>query len=157
MPGRTHLAAPGEPACPEPGCGRPAGFATDHEGTGRCRRHEPHGSRHASHVEACRAVPLPRVAPENVREASPLDRRLRGPTNPSPDPLGVVRTILLAARRAGFTFETAWTLAAEAALSYLTERQAREWWDVLSATEDGWRSAWVQETSPLGELDAPAR
>jgi hypothetical protein len=39
VPGRTHRAAAGERACGIGGCERPAGFATDHEGIGPCRRH----------------------------------------------------------------------------------------------------------------------
>ena len=39
MAGRTHVAEPGATTCPVGGCSRPAGFATDHEGAGPCRRH----------------------------------------------------------------------------------------------------------------------
>jgi hypothetical protein len=40
MPGRTHRAAAGQPACGVDGCERPAGFATAHEARGPCRRHD---------------------------------------------------------------------------------------------------------------------
>ncbi len=53
--------------------------------------------------------------------------------NPSTDPLAVLRTVLASARRAGYPFEQAWAIGAEAALGYTNERRAHEWWDTLAA------------------------
>jgi hypothetical protein len=140
MPGRAHVAAPGEPRCPAPGCERPAGFATHHEGHGRCRRH------------GGTADPSPTPSPAPSAAETALDRRLTGPTNPDPDPLPAMRLVLTAARTAGYPFEEAWAVAAEAALSYMTERQAREWWNALSETERAWAEAYAREESRLAAL-----
>lgn len=143
MPGRTHCAAPGEPACGVDGCERPAGFATDTPGSGPCRRHSAATARTLSPspvengpVVACRAP----------------ERRLRGPGHPTRDPLALVRVLTLAARCAGFTFEEAWTVATVTALHYMSDRRAEEWWDVLSSTERAWADAYLDRRSPLALL-----
>ena len=180
MPGRKQTAAPGEPQCPDEGCQRPAGFATDHAGSGFCRRHD--GGRElnqrtrrriaqregrpapASHDGDPSPTPSPRDEPataEAMRPASapalvanPLARRLTGSraTGELPDPLGVLRTVLASARAAGYPFGEAWVIGAEAALSYMPSRQAREWWDALTATERAWADAYAQRGSKLDAL-----
>ena len=62
MPGRTHHAEPGEPRCPAPGCSRPAGFATEHDGEGLCLRH-------ASHRSAASPTRTPGTSPRRLRAA----------------------------------------------------------------------------------------
>ena len=150
MAGRRHVARPGEPRCPAEGCERPAGLFTDHPGAGRCLRHDPSARR--ATPAAPRVVHEPEFA-EFADGARPeaLDRRLTG-GEPVPEPLAVVRLLLYAARRAGFPFEQAWALAAEAALSHMPPRDARSWWDVLNATEHEWAAAYEREGSRLDEL-----
>jgi hypothetical protein len=63
-----------------------------------------------------------------------------------------VRVLLTSARRAGFAFEDAWDLAAEAALSYRSERAACDWWDVLDSTRDAWCDAFVGRPASLADL-----
>jgi len=58
----------------------------------------------------------------------------------------------LHARRAGFNFEDAWLLAAGTVLSHRDGRDARELWDVLDATRDGWHDAYTGRRSRLIEL-----
>ncbi len=58
----------------------------------------------------------------------------------------------IAARRAGFPFEQAWALAAEAALSHMPPGAARSRWDVLDATERGWSAAYRGNADRLAEL-----
>jgi len=140
MSGRRHVARPGEPTCPE--CERPAGLFTDHPGAGRCLRHD----RPTSKPLARRAAP---AAARPVPEA--LDRRLTG-GEPVPEPLAVVRLLLHAARRAGFPFDQAWALAAEAALSHMPPGAARSWFDVLDGTQDAWSAAYHGNADRLAEL-----
>lgn len=178
MPGRTRVAAPGEPQCPAEGCERPAGFATDHAGSGFCRRHEggrtlnrrtrrrlaenrPAPARHPADPAPS---PTPRPsgadaactteASAPATDADPLARRLTANrTNPATDPLAVLRRVLELARRAGFPFEQAWPLGAEAALSYLSSRRAEEWWEAMSATERAWAEAYTARPSSLAKLN----
>ena len=140
MPGRTHRAAPGEPACGVDGCERPAGFATDTPGSGPCLRHSAAISRTRPPSPVGKGPAEPCRAPE---------RRLRGPGQPTPDPLALVRVLTLAGRSAGFTFEEAWRVATVTALHYMSDRRAEEWWDVLSSTERAWADAYVDRRSPL--------
>lgn len=148
MPGRTHRAKPGEPECPAPDCRRPAGFATEHPGEGHCLRH-------ASRPPIGPASPDPSPTSAECETGSdPLARRLTGErTNPSGDPTAVLRAVLGSAWRAGYPFEQAWAIGAEAALFYMTTRQAREWWDALDATERAWAEAYARrkndEAPPL--------
>jgi hypothetical protein len=72
--------------------------------------------------------------------------------NPSADPLAVLRAVLASARRAGYSFKEAWAIGAEAALSYMTTRQARGWWDALDATERAWADAYARSGSRLDAL-----
>jgi hypothetical protein len=150
MAGRRHVAAPGEPRCPAEGCERPAGLFTDHPGRDGCLRHDPSARR--ATPAAARVVHEPEFA-EFAAGARPeaLDRRLTG-GEPVPEPLAVVRLLLHSARRAGFPFEQAWALAAEAALSHMPPRAARSWWDVLDATERGWSAAYHGNADRLAEL-----
>jgi hypothetical protein len=124
--GRRHVAKPGEPACGVDGCERPAGFATETPGSGPCLRHSAASSR-----------TRPGASEENRpgRACRAPERRLRGPGQPTRDPLALIRVLTLAARNAGFTFEEAWTVATVTALHYMSDRRAEEWWDVLTATE----------------------
>lgn len=149
MPGRRHVAAPGEPPCPADGCGRPAGFATAHAGEGYCRRHDSHPPRPSPSPTPTRE----RAEAAFITPATPLDRRLTGErTNPSADPLAVLRSVLASARRAGYPFEQAWSIGAEAALSYMTRRRAEEWWEALTDTERAWADAYAGEDSRLEAL-----
>ena len=155
MPGRRHVVAPGEPRCPAGGCERPAGFATDHLGDGHCLRHEPHP------VPAA-ASPLSRVAPGRAaraggrrREPTPLDRCPSGsPPAVASDPLAVMGEVLACARRAGYSFEAPWPVAAEAALSYLSRPAAKEWWAVLDGTRTAWRHAYDGTGTPVALSEA---
>lgn len=102
MAGRKHRAKPGEPACGVDGCERPAGFATETPGVGPCRRHGEVAARTSS------------AQAEGSRPASALtspEARLRGDGRPTPDPLALVRILMVSARRAGFSFEDAWRVA----------------------------------------------
>lgn len=86
-------------------------------------------------------------------EPGPLARRLTGSrANPNGDPLAVLRRVLASARRAGYPFEQAWAIGAEAALSYMTQRQAREWWHALTETERAWADAYARRGSRLADL-----
>lgn len=152
VPGRRHVAAPGEPRCPAPDCERPAGFATAHVGEGPCRRHDSHSAAQLSQPVPPEPIPEPESEPRHA--PGPLARRLTGsraaPT--SPDPLAVLRTVLASARRAGYPFGEAWSISAEVALSYMGHGQAREWWEALDATERAWAQAYAREGSRLAEL-----
>jgi hypothetical protein len=64
----------------------------------------------------------------------------------------VLRRVLGSARRAGYPFEQAWAIGAEAALSYMSERRAEEWWEALSATEREWAEAYARQRSRLEAL-----
>lgn len=152
MAGRRHAAAPGEPQCPAHGCARPAGFATDHEGTGPCRRH-------ASHRPNDQPIPPTTVARPSAEKPpagptrDPLARRLTGSrVNPNPDPYAVMRIVLAAGRRAGYPFGEAWAVAAETGLSYMSDRRAAEWWETLTATERAWADAYARRLSRLESL-----
>ena len=139
MAGRRHRAQPGEPTCGVDGCERPAGFATATPGEGPCRRHGGLSRTQSSEqVDGDPGEPL--NGAEAVRDVAP--RRLRGPGRPTPEPLALVRLILTSARRAGLPFEEAWRLAAEAALSYMSDRRAEEWWDVLAWGRSAWADAY---------------
>lgn len=59
--------------------------------------------------------------------------------------MAVVRTVLASARRAGMPFGEAWAIGAEAALSYMTARKAREWWEALNEAERAWADAYARE------------
>jgi len=76
------------------------------------------------------------------------------------DPLALVRILTLAGRRAGFTFEEAWTVATVTALHYMSDRRADEWWDVLTSIERAWSDAYTDARSPLAlmprEIPQPA-
>lgn len=143
MAGRTHRAKPGEAACGVGGCERPAGFATATPGSGPCLRH-------AAATARTREATTPTGGPRNACRA--VDARLRGPGRPTPDPLALVGVLTLTARRAGFTFEEAWTVATVTVLHYMSDRRAEEWWDVLSSTERAWADAYVDARSPLALL-----
>jgi hypothetical protein len=85
--------------------------------------------------------------------SGPLARRLTGSrVNPSADPLAVLCAVLAAARRAAYSFEEAWAIGAEAALSYMTTRQAQEWWAALDPTECSWADAYARRGSRLGAV-----
>jgi len=87
--------------------------------------------------------------------ASPLDRRLTGGTTiTQPEPLSVLGTLLVAARRADLPFGEAWALGAEAALSYMNRRTAEQWWEALSATERAWADAYARRGSRLAAFTA---
>jgi hypothetical protein len=43
-------------------------------------------------------------------------------------------------------------VGAEAALSYMSERKAQEWWDALTATEQAWADAYALRGSRLADL-----
>jgi hypothetical protein len=138
--GRTHRAKPGEAACGVDGCERPAGFATDNPGAGPCLRHSNGSARIRP------ATPTRRGPAEPV---SGLEKRLRGPGRPTPDPLALVRVLMLGARRAGFSFEEAWNLATATALAYMSDGRAEDWWDVLTSTRRAWADAYTDARSPL--------
>lgn len=158
MAGRRQVAAPGEPQCPEEGCERPAGFATEHAGQGFCRRHDSgRALNRRTRKQKGDGATRPQAAPptEQISPPSPdpLARRLTGSrSNPEGDPLGVLRRVLSAARKAGYPFDQAWAIAAEAALSYMSERRAREWWEALSSTERAWADAYAKKRSRLEAL-----
>lgn len=156
MPGRRHVAGPNEPRCPAPGCERPAGLFTDTPGVGPCRRHASHSALQRSHRAPEPDTPAPspeRGGAESAPDLTPLARRLTGSrAEPSPDPLGVLRHVLASARGAGYPFGEAWAIGAEAALSYMSDRRAREWWEALTATEHAWADAYAREGSRLAEL-----
>jgi hypothetical protein len=63
-----------------------------------------------------------------------------------------VRVLVVSAWRAGFTFEEAWRLALEAALSYMPDKKADDWWDVLWSTRQAWADAYLDRRSPLSIL-----
>ena len=86
--------------------------------------------------------------------APPLERRLRGPIHPMPTPLAVLRVVLGAARSAGFPFEAAWSLAGEAALSYMDDADAEGWWTAIDGTRAAWADAYnrPQRRTRLREL-----
>lgn len=65
---------------------------------------------------------------------------------------GGVRLLLTCASASGSLFEPAWELASEAALSYMSDREAAHWWDVLDGTRDAWRAADVRQGSRLDAL-----
>jgi hypothetical protein len=50
---------------------------------------------------------------------------------------------------AGYSFEAAWPVAAEAALSYLSAPATREWWGVLDGTRTAWRHAYDRTGTPV--------
>ena len=60
--------------------------------------------------------------------------------------------MLASARRAGYPFEEAWAIGAEVALSYMSPREAREWWDTLDATERVWSDGYARRGSRLADL-----
>ena len=156
MPGRTHVAGPGEPRCPEPGCERPAGLFTEHRGEGPCLRHAPHSTAQPSHRAPIEPIPEPSPEPpraESAPEPDPLARRLTGSrAQPCPDPLAILRLVLASAQRAGYPFGEAWTIGAEAALSYMSRSRAEQWWEALSATERAWAAAYQREGSLLASF-----
>jgi len=63
-----------------------------------------------------------------------------------------VGVILAAGRRAGFTFEEAWEVAAVTALSYMSDRRASDWADVFDSTRTAWEDAYHDRRSPLAVL-----
>ena len=67
-----------------------------------------------------------------------------------------MRLVLASARRAGYPFEEAWAIGAEAALSHMSDRRAREWWETLTATERAWADAYGRERSRLAEFTQEA-
>lgn len=156
MPGRKHHAGPDEPRCPKPGCERPAGLFTDTPGVGPCRRHSAPQRSQPVPIESTPEPSPERGETESVPEPNlpdPLARRLTGDgAEPSADPLAVLRRVLVSAREAGYPFGEAWAIGAEAALSYMSERRAREWWDTLTGTERAWADAYGRRTSRLAEL-----
>jgi hypothetical protein len=87
-----------------------------------------------------------------MRTADPLARRLTGRVQTDAYPPAVLRSVLIAARRAGYPFEQAWPIAAEAALSHISYLRARDWWEALSATEGEWRTADAGKRSSLAEF-----
>lgn len=98
------------------------------------------------------AEPTPEPASAEAT-LDPLARRLTGSrAEQHADPLAVLRLVLASARRAGYSFPEAWAIGAEAALSYMGERKAREWWEALTATERAWADAYARDGSRLAEL-----
>lgn len=159
MPGRRHVAGPDERRCPASGCERPAGLFTDHEGDGPCRRHDLASAPQRSHPVPEPDTPEPSPAPAKAEgtpepaPADPLARRLTGSrTDRSADPLAVMRRVLVSAREAGYPFGEAWAIGAETALSYMSDRKAREWWEALTATERPWAQAYHREGSRLASF-----
>jgi hypothetical protein len=71
---------------------------------------------------------------------------------PTPKPLALVGVILAAGRRAEFTFDEAWEVAAVTALSYMSNRRAEDWADVLDSTRAAWEDAYHERRSPLSVL-----
>ncbi len=63
-----------------------------------------------------------------------------------------MRVLTLAARRAGFSFEEAWTVATVTALHFMADQHADEWADVLNSTERAWADAYACRGSRLAEL-----
>lgn len=49
-------------------------------------------------------------------------------------------------------FGEAWAVAAETALSYMSDRQAKEWWDALDHTERAWANAYARRESRVEAL-----
>jgi hypothetical protein len=96
----------------------------------------------------------PRATGGGGRQAPVLERRLRGRGHgqPEADPLLVLRVILAAARQADYPFPIAWEIASEAALSYLPDLDATDWWRALSETEQAWSDAYARRRSGLAEL-----
>jgi hypothetical protein len=89
---------------------------------------------------------------------SPVQTRMRGDGIPTTDPLTVVRSVLVVARRAGFRFKRAYPLAAEAALGYMPEAEAQAWWDALNATRYAWADAYQgRHRSAFAELNPEHR
>lgn len=150
MPGRRHVAAPGEPACGVDGCERPAGFATSQPGSGPCRRHG--GAVEEPTPAPSRTLPAVPLVRRTGAAAEAARRRLRGDGRPTPKPLALVGVILAAGRRAGFPFEEAWEVAAVTALGYMSERRADDWADVLDSTRAAWEDAYHDRRSPLAVL-----
>lgn len=136
MPGRRHVATPGEAVCPAEACERPAGFATTTPGEGPCRRH---GGTAPATSPTLAAAPLDR---SQRSPGTPPERRLRGPGRPARDPLALVRVLLTCARRAGFPFEEAYGLAASTALAYMSDRRAEELWGLLARNRRAWADAY---------------
>jgi hypothetical protein len=134
--------------CGVEGCERPAGFATDHSGYGPCRRHGGHAT---PGFASSRARPATATlgAAETDEELAPA---LRGEGRPSPDPTALMGVLLSSARRAGFPFADAWKLATSAALSYMSERRAEQWADVLASTRHAWADAYEGRPSGLASL-----
>lgn len=157
MPGRTHLAEPGQPACGVEGCARPAGFATDTPGTGPCRRHlrpvanRPRPAR-GTVLSPVRSLGGPNLAERTDPRLAVVEGRLRGPGRAAPNPLALIGVIVAAGRTAGFSFEQSWEVAAVTALAYMTDQRARDWWDVLDATRFAWADAYHHRRSPLQAL-----
>lgn len=155
MPGHNQIAAPGEPACGWAGCRRPAGLGTSHVGEGPCLRHGGHSPAQRSHAVPHEPTPEPSPELREAERAAPLARRLTGSHDqgrPVADPLSVLGVVLASARRAGYPFEEAWAIGAEVALSYMSLREAREWWDTLNATERAWSDAYARRGSRLADL-----
>ena len=100
------------------------------------------------------AAPRPgRAEAESAPSPDPLARRLTGsPADQHADPLAVLRLVVASAREAGYPFGEAWTIGAETALSYMSDRKAVEWWETLTATEQAWADAYARDGSRLAEL-----
>lgn len=168
MPGRKHVAAPGEAMCGVHGCTRPAGFATQTPGSGPCRRHSGGYARTEPRPEPISppllpepgvfdAVPTPEEALIAVKAARLANARRRDPNGvPSSDPLAIIGILLASGLRSGFTFGEAWTLATDIALDFMNDRRAHDWAEVLASTEQAWSDAYHGKKSPLAALDPDA-
>jgi hypothetical protein len=132
---------------------------------GDCGRRRGEGSGHFSKVlkEVMSDAPrtagsarLPRPCPPRPQEQPAEDRlprRLTGPINHHADPLGVAGVLLASAKLAGLPFDEAWTVMEEAALSYLSDKQAADWHDVLDGTRSAWEDAYSGRPSKLSAFD----
>jgi len=63
-----------------------------------------------------------------------------------------MRVLMLSARRAGWSFEEAWDLAATTILGNMSDRSAADWYEVIEATRKAWADAYDDARSPLALL-----
>jgi len=122
-------------------------------GEGPCLHLGGHSPAQRSHAVPHDPTPEPSPELREAERAAPLARRLTGSrAHPDADPLAVLGVVLASARRAGYPFEEARAIGAEVALSYMSPREAREWWDTLDATERAWSDAYARRGSRLADL-----
>jgi hypothetical protein len=69
---------------------------------------------------------------------------------PDPQPAVRLREELLAARRAGQTFSTAWPPAVATALGTSPPKGRKDWENALWATRDAWEAAYEHEVALAG-------